>query len=150
MSDDELQRLVERISIERFDCEFKHMAYFNRRLKTTGGRYHLGSHNIDINPKIIELYDHLELERVIIHELCHYHLHIANRGYRHRDRDFKQLLAKTGGARYCQSLNINPQTKHLYICTQCGTKFPRQRKINTDVYVCGKCHAPLMKAWVKQ
>lgn len=53
MTNQELQNLVERWSQESFGRPFLHQAVFNRRLKTTGGRYHLGDHHIDINPLML-------------------------------------------------------------------------------------------------
>lgn len=41
MNEQELQKLVESISLKYFNKAFKHQAIFNTRLKTTGGRYHL-------------------------------------------------------------------------------------------------------------
>ena len=38
MDDIELQRLVEEISLAEFGKPFRHKAYFNSRLKTTGGQ----------------------------------------------------------------------------------------------------------------
>lgn len=52
MTDQELQRLIERISIEAFQVPFRHTASFNSRLRSTGGRYMLETHNIEINPHI--------------------------------------------------------------------------------------------------
>ena len=46
----------------------------------------------EINPLVVEVYGMEELIGVIKHELCHYHLHIEGKGYRHRDADFKNLL----------------------------------------------------------
>ena len=52
------------------------------------------SHNIEINKKHYEEFGIEELIGIIKHELCHYHLHIEKRGYKHRDQDFKELLKK--------------------------------------------------------
>lgn len=101
MTDQALQTLVEKISIVFFQKPFLHQATFNRRLKTTGGRYHLASHHLDFNPTVFLKYGQEELEKVIKHELCHYHLHLAGKGYQHKDKDFKELLAKTGGRPLC-------------------------------------------------
>ena len=38
MTDEELQRLVEQLSLTAFQRPFTHQATFNRRLRTTGGR----------------------------------------------------------------------------------------------------------------
>ncbi|RHF41988.1 SprT family protein, partial [Lactiplantibacillus plantarum] len=100
MTDLELQQLVATISMRDFHRPFQHRAYFNARLRTTGGRYQLASHDIDINPKMLTDFDEATLIGVIKHELCHYHLHLTKRGYRHRDADFKRLLAQVGGSRY--------------------------------------------------
>ena len=45
-----------------------------------------------------------ELIRIIKHELCHYHLHLEGKGYKHRDQDFKELLQKVGASRFCSPL----------------------------------------------
>lgn len=39
MNNDKLQRMVENLSEEKFGRTFRHCAYFNKRLRTTGGRY---------------------------------------------------------------------------------------------------------------
>lgn len=53
---------------------------FNRRLRTTGGRYVLLTHNLEINPLMIEEFDEQNLIGVIKHELVHYHNHIQGQG----------------------------------------------------------------------
>ncbi|MEL5940976.1 SprT family protein, partial [Tetragenococcus halophilus] len=46
MTEDELQLLVEKISIQFFNKPFLHQAFFNQRLQTTGGRYHASDHHL--------------------------------------------------------------------------------------------------------
>lgn len=135
MTDKELQALVEKVSLEFFKKPFLHQATFNRRLQTTGGRYHLNTGNLDFNPLVLEIYGMEELIGVIKHELCHYHLHLENKGYQHKDADFKLLLKATGGSRFVKSLKQKKALEH-YRCTKCQTDFFRQRKINTTRYVC--------------
>lgn len=67
MTDQQLQRLVEKVSLQFFAKPFNHHAYFNHRLKTTGGRYHLDSHDIDINPKMDDHGTHDVLIGIIKH-----------------------------------------------------------------------------------
>ncbi|MDU5334819.1 SprT family protein [Enterococcus sp.] len=141
MTNQELQALVEKVSQESFRQPFCHKATFNRRLKTTGGRYHLQSHNLDFNEMLVEKYGQEELIKVIKHELCHYHLHLAGRGYQHKDLEFKQLLKKTGGSRFTPQLAT--ATFHVYQCEKCSQEVKRRRKINTTKYVCGNCHGKL-------
>ncbi|MGP6139968.1 MULTISPECIES: SprT family protein [unclassified Jeotgalibaca] len=140
-----LQQLVEDISLKYFSRPFLHQATFNPRLKTTGGRYLLRSHNLDFNKRVWELYGREELISVIKHELCHYHLHLEGKGYRHRDQDFKQLLAATGGSRYVKDLRSELEKEKLlhYMCSDCGQMIPRKKKINTAKYVCGRCKGKL-------
>lgn len=142
----ELQALVEEISLTQFNKAFKHVASINTRLRTTGGRYLLRSHNLEFNPRVFQRYGMEELKGVIIHELCHYHLHIEGKGYKHQDQDFKELLKQTGGKRYVQDLKTEKesQPKYLYSCKGCKQKYPRQRKINTTKYMCGKCKGRLL------
>ncbi|WRP06864.1 SprT family protein [Rossellomorea aquimaris] len=145
MTDAELQFLVEKISIQSFHKPFLHKAYFNPRLRTTGGRYMLGSHNIDINRKYLEEHGMDELIGIIKHELCHYHLHIEGKGYKHGDEDFKRLLNEVGGPRHCSILmSVNNRKRYLiYVCSKCGLEFKRRRKINLRKYVCGRCKGKL-------
>lgn len=147
MNQTELQILVRKISRDCFGLPFQHQAVFNNRLRTTGGRYHLQSHNLDFNPKILEAFGADEFLGVIKHELCHYHLHLLGKGFQHKDKEFKQLLTKVGGSRFVKSLNTNakPVRKRiLYQCQGCSQFIYRQRKINTQKYVCGQCKGKLM------
>lgn len=148
MNDLELQKLVEDISLEYFDWPFIHKAVFNPRLRTTGGRYLLKSHNIEINPKQLEHFGLDALIGIIKHELCHYHLHLQERGYRHQDKDFIDLLTRVGGSKYCGAIpgmRRTSQTLLVYSCTDCGTVFNRKRSIDTKKYVCGKCKGRIRK-----
>lgn len=148
MTDQQLQQLVEKISLRFFAKPFLHRAYFNGRLRTTGGRYHLETHNIDINPKMADMPSKTVLEGVIKHELCHYHLHLAGYSGKHNTKEFKQLLKAVGGLRYAPRVSgISPQApkvaKYVYGCTHCGLTYRRQRRINIQKYVCGRCRGKL-------
>ncbi|WP_078551288.1 SprT family protein [Bacillus alkalicellulosilyticus] len=148
MNQQQLQQLVESLSMTYFNRPFVHEARFNKRLRTTGGRYLLQSHDIEINPLQYEVHGEDELIGIIKHELCHYHLHIQKRGYKHQDQDFKQLLQKVGGSRYCQMLpNVKNKSSivHTYRCMSCDLLYRRKRKVDTKKYVCGKCNGKLMK-----
>lgn len=136
-----LQNLIEQISLQYFNRPFLHGAKINRRMTTTGGRYHLDDHHIEINAHFLAPQYHEYLIGIIKHELCHYHLHLLKRGYRHRDRDFKVLLKKVGGSRYAPDIGLRRQKKfnYIYICERCGLQYPRMRRINTRRYRCGKC-----------
>ncbi|MDN6039929.1 MAG: SprT family protein, partial [Lactobacillus sp.] len=128
-----LQNLIEQISLQYFNRPFLHEAKINRRMTTTGGRYHLDDHHIEINAHFLAPQYHEYLIGIIKHELCHYHLHLLKRGYRHRDRDFKVLLKKAGGSRYAPDIGLRRQKKfnYIYICERCGLQYPRMRRINT-------------------
>lgn len=104
MNDQALQGLVEKISSEDFGRKFKHRAFFNGRLRTTGGRYRLQDHDIEINPKMLTEHGSNVLIGIIKHELCHYHLHLEGKGYKHKDPEFKALLKKVDGLRYAPEL----------------------------------------------
>lgn len=148
MSDTELQQVVERISHEIFHKPFTHQAIFNKRLRTTGGRYKLSNHFIEINPLVLQLYDNEELIGIIKHELCHYHLHIEGRGYKHGDEDFKKLLNQTNSPRHCKPLTesrAKSSVIHLYSCVSCGLEYQRRRKMDCTKYRCGKCAGKLIE-----
>lgn len=146
MEDKALQKLVEEISIKYFKKPFKHKAVFNSRLRTTGGRYHLHTHDLDFNPKVIEAYGTEILEGIIKHELCHYHLHIVGKGYRHGDADFKQLMKKVNGLRFTPSLEAKNEfiNRLEYECSGCGIIVYRKRRFNLNKYVCYSCKNKFM------
>ncbi|MCY9266565.1 SprT family protein [Bacillus licheniformis] len=142
MDEQQLQQLTEQLSLTYLKKPFRHRAYFNSRLKTTGGRYLLNSHNIELNKKYLTEHGQKELEGIIKHELCHYHLHLEGKGYKHRDKDFRTLLKEVGAPRFCTPLEKEkkPQRKvRTYKCEACGQTFLRKRKMDTSRYVCGKC-----------
>ncbi|RBW67856.1 SprT family protein [Bacillus taeanensis] len=146
MNEQELQKLVEDLSIRYFMKPFLHNVRFNNRLRTTGGRYLLKSHDIEINPKQLEAFGKKALVEIIKHELCHYHLHLEGKGYKHRDQEFKTLLKRVGGSRYCERLpgmKRKEEVKHYYICKDCSQVYSRKRRIDTTRYVCGKCRGKL-------
>ena len=146
MEDKVLQELVEDISLNSFGKPFRHKAFFNKRLRTTGGRYMLRSHNIEINLKYLEEHGIEELTGIIKHELCHYHLHIEGKGYKHRDKDFRELLQEVGAPRHCTPLNTIQHNKRnilFYKCTACNLIYRRKKRINVNRYVCGKCKGKL-------
>lgn len=144
MNDNELQQLVEKEAQTWFKAQFRHQARFNSRLRTTGGRYLLASHDIEINPKMLTEHNFKVLEGVIRHELCHYFLHLAGKGYQHRDRDFKNLLAQVHGSRYAPLSKSVLKGRLVYQCSRCGAQYIRVRRINTQRYVCSKCRGRLI------
>ncbi len=146
MTNEELQEWVEQVSLAFFRIPFRHKATFNSRLRTTGGRYFTKSHHIEISRKHLECYGTEEMEKIIKHELCHYHLHLAKGGYRHRDADFKKLLAMVGGARYCKPLpgdkKVQPHRYRL-VCVNCRMEYLRKRRVDPRRYACGRCRGKL-------
>ncbi|WP_164214640.1 SprT family protein [Virgibacillus sp. YIM 98842] len=139
-----LYKIVNDLSWEFFHKPFIHQVKFNSRLRTTGGRYLPHKKTIELNPKYYMEADENEFIGIIKHELCHYHLHIEGKGYKHGDADFKFLLKKTGSPRYCKPLPSNQlMYKHEYKCKKCGFIYRRIRKVNTKKYGCGKCHGKL-------
>jgi SprT-like protein len=149
MTNEQLQRLVEEISATFFHLPFLHKATFNKKLRTTGGRYLLHSHNIEVNPKYFEELGVNEIEGIIKHELCHYHLHLQGKGYKHRDKDFKKLMQLVGAPRFCSTLKSverkRRMTSYTYQCTACVQQYRRKKKVNTVKYVCGKCKGKLIE-----
>lgn len=139
MSNQELQALVEQVSLNAFHRPFLNQARFNNRLRTTGGRFHLPDENLDFNRRLFDAADAQVQLGIIKHELCHYHLYREHRGFQHRDADFKHLLAAVGGLRYAPQIGPGQPPKHLYQCPACGQRYPRQRRLNLNRYACGKC-----------
>lgn len=141
LKNDSLQNIVEKISLESFNKEFKHSAKFNKRLRTTGGRYNLATHDIEINPRMLTEHNEKILYGVIKHELCHYHLHLSNRKFQHKDRDFKDLLTAVDGLRFAPASKL--LISYTYVCCNCQQVYTRKRKIDLKKYVCSKCHGKL-------
>jgi SprT-like protein len=148
MTNEELQVLVEEVSLQYFQKPFRHQAIFNSRLKTTGGRYLLKTHNIEINKRYLEQLGKDELIGIIKHELCHYHLHLEKKGYKHQDKDFKNLMMLVGAPRFCKQLPDRPKTNrsakiYIYSCLGCSLVFKRKRKVDVKKFVCGRCKGKL-------
>ena len=141
MNEHELQNLTEEISRTSFHREFTHKITYNKRLRSSGGRYLLQTGNIEINPLVEQELGLEALIGVIKHELCHYPLHQTGGGYRHRDADFKRLLHQVGGSRFVERMK---EPNFIYECTACHHRYPRMRKMNTTRYVCGKCRGKLI------
>lgn len=145
MNNEELQQLVSRISVESFYKPFLHQAHFNQRLRSTGGRYLLRTHHIEINPKAFEMYGIEEVEGIVRHELCHYHLHIEGKGYQHRDKDFRNLLKEVNAPRFCSTLqepkagNKKQRLLYTYTCVKCQQLYVRKIRLNVKKYCCSKC-----------
>lgn len=140
MNNQALQQLTEQIAMSDFGVPFKHRIYFNRRLRTTGGRYMLSSHDIEINPKQYEHFGEEALIQIIKHELCHYFLHLSGRGHQHKDRDFKLLAKKVGAPRFCQPTeSYASRANYEYQCRSCKMSFIRIRKVDITKMRCGRC-----------
>jgi len=104
------------------------------------------SHDIDISWHQYEAFGAEEVEKIIKHELCHYHLHLQRKGYRHRDADFKKLLAEVGGTRYCRSLGPRKRAeayRYKLVCASCGMTYLRKRRMDPRKYACGRCRGRL-------
>lgn len=148
MTNKELTELIKEISLAIFHKPFCHEGIFNSRLRTTGGRYLLRSHNIELNPRSYEKFGYTELEGIIKHELCHYHLHIEGKGYKHRDADFRKLLKETGSPRFCSFLENKTRRssdkRYVYQCRSCKTDYVRKIRMNTEKYRCGRCSGKLV------
>ncbi|MGT2784870.1 SprT family protein [Streptococcus merionis] len=134
---------VKQVSLEDFGKAFKHTAHWNKRLRSTGGRFFPKDGHLDFNPKIYEEHGLAIFRQIVRHELCHYHLYFEKKGYRHTDQDFKQLLTQVDGLRYAPALP-NRQIYKRYHCQTCGMQYFRKRRINTANYRCGKCRGLLV------
>ena len=103
MNEHELQQLTQEISRTSFHREFTHKITYNKRLRSSGGRYLLKTGNIEINPLVEQELGLEALIGVIKHELCHYHLHQTGGGYRHRDADFKTSTSSSRRKSLCRT-----------------------------------------------
>ncbi|MFZ3580196.1 SprT family protein [Virgibacillus sp. DJP39] len=144
LNEKDLYALVHDISMTFFKKPFTDVVRFNSRLRTTGGRYIPTKRLLELNPKYVLEMDEDEFIGIIKHELCHYHLHIEGKGYKHGDRDFKSLLKATGSPRHCNPLpSSKRERKHHYSCRSCAHVYNRQRRVNVNKYRCGKCGGKL-------
>lgn len=145
LNDKELFKLVNDLSLKYFAKPFKHDVTFNHRLRTTGGRYIPVKKVIELNPRYVLEMDEDEFTGIIKHELCHYHLHIEGRGYKHGDPEFKNLLKQTASPRHCSPLpSQKKEFKYKYICRNCNYEYKRIRKVDIKKYRCGKCKGELI------
>ena len=134
---------IKKVSIEDFGLVFQHQAVFNKRLKTTGGRFFPHDGHIDFNPLLFERYSEEIYRKVVRHELCHYHLYFQGKGFKHKDKDFKTLLKEVDGLRFCPPLHDHKKDLE-YFCQYCGQIYFRKRRLDTKRFVCGKCRGKLI------
>lgn len=140
-----LYKLVNQLSLDFFQKPFMHEVTFNHRLRTTGGRYLPSQKVIELNPRYVTEMDEQEFIGIIKHELVHYHLHIAGKPFGHRDKEFRELLKKTGSPRHCQPLpSTLKKYKYYYICRNCNITYKRVRRVNIEKYRCGKCRGKII------
>ncbi|WP_155972913.1 SprT family protein [Streptococcus ruminantium] len=139
-----LTEYVRQVSLEDFGKVFCHEAVWNRRLRSTGGRFFPTDGHLDFNPRHLEEQGLDVFRKIVRHELCHYHLYFEKKGYRHRDRDFKDLLEAVDGLRYAPSLKQIAKPSLLYSCQSCGQVYQRKRRIDLTKYHCGKCRGHLI------
>lgn len=150
MTDNQLQRLTQRISINYFHKPFLYHCMFNPELYSTWGYYSLITHNICINPKILGDFNIKDLIETIKHELCHYHLDMA--GYKGTPHGwkFRRLNAKVGGASgwraiYCPAPKNAHAYRYYYRCVECGQIYVWEKPIDTRKYGCGICGGRLIR-----
>ena len=135
---------VRQVSQEDFGEEFWHQAHWNKRLRSTGGRFFPSDGHLEFNFRLYQELDLTVFRKIVRHELCHYHLFYANKGYKHRDADFKKLLQEVGGLRYTPPLQ-QEKTFYVYACKQCGQVYQRHRRVNRQKFVCGRCCGKLIR-----
>ena len=133
---------VKMVSLEDFGWEFKHEARWNKRLRSTGGRFFPKDGHLDFNPKMYEEHGLDVFRKIVRHELVHYHLYFQGKGYRHADADFKRLLKQVDGLRYAPALSQSTY-KYMYQCSHCGTPYPRKRRVDVARMRCGRCGGQL-------
>ena len=140
-----LTEYVQSVSLEDFGRPFTHQAQWNSRLRTTGGRFFPKDGHLDFNPKV---YNELGLEvfrKIVRHELCHYHLYFQKKGYRHKDREFKELLKEVDGLRFVPPLKSQEERSYLiYQCRFCKQRYRRRRSMDTNRYRCRLCLGKLV------
>lgn len=139
----DLNKYVQEVSLQDFGKEFRHVAVWNRRLRSTGGRFFPKDGHLDFNPKHLEEQGLEVFRKIVRHELCHYHLYYEKKGYRHGDKDFKELLAAVDGLRYAPKLEQTAKPSLLYTCQSCGQVYQRKRRIDLKKYRCGRCRGKL-------
>ena len=100
--------------------------------------------HLDFNPKLYEEHGLETFRKIVRHELCHYHLYFQGKGYKHVDRDFKDLLAKVEGLRYAPKMQGQKEKYYLYQCQSCGHIYRRKRRVNTQKFGCGLCRGKLI------
>ncbi|MGT2910556.1 SprT family protein [Streptococcus cameli] len=134
---------VRQVSQEDFGKPFLHEAHWNKRLRSTGGRFFPKDGHLDFNPKMVDQHGLDIFRQIVRHELCHYHLYFEKKGYKHGDQDFKTLLKEVNGLRFAPPLQDKKRANHLYQCLGCQQLYPRKRRIDTAKFRCGKCRGKL-------
>ncbi len=141
MDNHALQTLTEMISLKMFERPFEHTISFHRRLRRVAARYLPRSYHIDISWAYYTVHGNEELCLVILHELCHYHLHRMGKPYAERDAEFQSLLSLVGAPPMAKAM---PQKmRYSLICVVCDAHYYRKIKTDPRRFRCGKCKGEL-------
>lgn len=140
----DLTKYVQQVSQEDFGWEFRHTAHWNNRLRSTGGRFFPRDGHLDFNPKLYEEHGLDIFRKIVRHELCHYHLYYQNKGYKHGDLDFKELLRAVDGIRFAPPRKSGT-IRYFYQCQSCDQEFVRRKRIDLRKYRCGRCRGILQQ-----
>lgn len=120
---------------------------WNKRLKTTAGRYHTGLQRIQLSLEYRKQYGWKRSNGTFLHELAH---HIVSTKCKQRGHNiwWKTICTELGGTMNTQLAGhtfadnatvdyLRTKDKYLYICP-CGAKYKRKRKIKMSL-ACSKC-----------
>ncbi len=115
---------VKTVSIEDFGWKFKHQALWNKRLRTTGGRFFPRMAMILIPNSMRNMA--LKPFENCPYELCHYHLIFQGKGYSILI-EISSLLAKVDGLRYAPKMQKRSGGELLHsIGVSCGHTYRHQ------------------------
>ena len=144
MTDEQLQRWVEYISLRDFGRPFEHRATFNRRLRATGGRYFLKTHHIEISSAHYQAYGKEESEwkkssnTNFVITICTGRGGGFVTGFRISSIASKNRRKPLLPSAHPHRTPSEP-IRYLLRCRQCEAVYYRKRKVDTSRYVCGRC-----------
>lgn len=149
-SAEKLAQLARTLSLKHWNKDCLIPVEWNGRLTASMGRFAYKVRGKERIPIKIEMSKHAAkfldqetLSKVLLHELCHYHLFIQGRPFADHHPQFEKELERVG-AISTNTVQV-PQKGYELSCSRCQKVVGKRRRINTKLYKSICCEAPLIK-----
>lgn len=150
MSEVSLQQLAEKLSKRYWNTSCHIPVQWNGRLSRTMGRFIYEAKpkkrkalKIEMSKKAISQLDLDTFTKVLLHELCHYHMFIQHKPFQDYHPIFEAELQRVG-AISTNTLKL-PRKAYQLFCSQCLQQIGIRVRLNEKKFLSSCCRARIIK-----